>query len=543
MKLLSHYLAICLISLLPFISLFVTPQMPHTHDGPVHLARMAAYYKALTDGQILPRWAADLNYGYGMPLFNFIYHLPYLAGSLFLAMGAGLVTSFKLVLMVSFLLSGIFMLGFCRRVFKNPSHALFVTLFYQFAPFRLVELLVRGSIGEAYTYTFLPAALWGLTMLVERPTWVFFVLTSIATTLLILSHNSISLVFFLVSILFLKALVFPRWKTSLPGVGALLLGVSLATFYWLPAIIERRYTYGDLFMKSIYLSHFPKLFQFFVPNFTNLTSLQTGGVAVQFGPFHTIGLVLGAYLLVKKKKFSQLPRRILVFSIGLTLAALFFMQPLSTSLWANLPLLRQFQFPWRFLSVVAVTSSLASVSYWFVFRTKQLLWTIAALAIGATLVYWRPPLGFDRVDEEYFWDYPLNTTFFGETDLIWSAGPASGYPQQRVEVIEGDATISQLFKGTTLHTFDVEAKGPARFVDRTQYFPGWRVYVDGVKVPIQFQDPNWRGLITVSLPEGRHSVRVMYQKSKTQWISEAISLTSLLTLIGIGLTRRRLPHL
>jgi hypothetical protein len=36
-----------------------------THDGENHLARFAAYKKAISDGHIPPRWAGDLNYGYG----------------------------------------------------------------------------------------------------------------------------------------------------------------------------------------------------------------------------------------------------------------------------------------------------------------------------------------------------------------------------------------------------------------------------------------------------------------------------------------------
>ena len=146
MNSLKHYLLIIAISLLPIVSIFVSPDLPHTHDGPVHLARMAAYYKALADGQILPRWASDLNYGYGMPLFNFIYHLPYLLSSLFIFLKFNLVATFKIVLSISFLISGVSMFAFVKAFWKDTRKALLVALFYQFVPFRLVELWVRGGI-------------------------------------------------------------------------------------------------------------------------------------------------------------------------------------------------------------------------------------------------------------------------------------------------------------------------------------------------------------------------------------------------------------
>ena len=155
----KYYLIVLGLSALPLISIFSTSQFPHVHDGIVHLARMAAYFKALQDFQIPVRWAGDLNFGYGMPLFNFIYHVPYLLSALFIFLGFGLVSTFKIVLSLSFLLSGVFMFAFAKAFFKDDKKALLVTIFYQFAPFRLVELLVRGSYGEVYAYTFFPLVL------------------------------------------------------------------------------------------------------------------------------------------------------------------------------------------------------------------------------------------------------------------------------------------------------------------------------------------------------------------------------------------------
>ena len=192
----KYYLIVLGLSIPPLISIFSTLQFPHVHDGIVHLARMAAYFKALQDFQIPVRWAGDLNYGYGMPLFNFIYHVPYLFSALFIFLGFGLVFTFKIVLSLSFLLSGVFMFAFAKAFF-NPSatsdvasadgdkKALIVTIFYQFAPFRLVELLVRGSYGEVYAYTFFPLVLFGLVKIFQKRETIFVIVTGVATALLI----------------------------------------------------------------------------------------------------------------------------------------------------------------------------------------------------------------------------------------------------------------------------------------------------------------------------------------------------------------------
>src|SRR3989338_9361932 len=119
---------VVVLSLLPFLGVFLTSSVPHTHDGVVHFARMWAYYKALIDGQLPVRWAGDLNYGYGLPLFNFIYQLPYLLSSLFIYIGFGLVSTFKIVLVLSYVLSGIGMFLFGKAFFGDNKRALLMTV-------------------------------------------------------------------------------------------------------------------------------------------------------------------------------------------------------------------------------------------------------------------------------------------------------------------------------------------------------------------------------------------------------------------------------
>lgn len=523
----KHYLLVIAISLLPFVSIFLTSLAPHTHDSPVHFARMAAYYKALTEGQILPRWAGDLNYGYGMPLFNFIYHIPYLVTSVPIALGGGLVLSFKIALLVSFVLSGLFMYMFSLAFFKHEGKALVTTVLYQFAPFHLVDLVVRGDVAEGFALAFFPLVLFAITRSFvqnDRRKNVTFI--GAAATLLILSHNSMSLVFFGISALF--ALWFaPSARKRLEACLGLTLGLLLSAFYWMPALFERKYTYGDLFMKDMYKSHFAPLYQFLLPNFTNHPSLQTGGVSVSFGLIQTAALISTIVLFIPRARYGKHEWLPLLFALVLTGASLFVMQPASAMLWSGIPILRMFQFPWRLLNVT--TFALALLGGISLVRKNTpfvLMIAMSATAIASASVYFRPPLGFDPIDEAYYWNYPLNTTFFGETDIIWSAGPAGAYPEKRFQVIGGEGTIRDEVKKGTLHSFTVRADSPVHVVDRTQYFPGWRVYADGEKIPIEFQDQNWRGLITFRLQPGTHNVRVVWEASKPRQIAEWITVVT-----------------
>jgi hypothetical protein len=523
----KHYILVIAISLLPFVSIFSSNLAPHTHDSPVHYARIAAYYKALSEGQILPRWAGELNYGYGMPLFNFIYHVPYLVAVLPVAVGSGTVFAFKFSLAVSFVLSGIFMYRFALAFFKDTRRAAMATALYQFAPFHLIDLVVRGDMAEGYALAFLPLVLYTLVSGFERKTVyasVFF--TAIATLLLITSHNAISLVFFGIAVLFAVIFAPTNGKRVASGLG-LALGLALAAFYWLPALFERRYTYGDLFMKDMYLSHFAPLLHFFIPNFTDAQALQTGGIAVSLGLVPTVAFFAAIFFLVGKRISNKADRRTIGFGLFLSVAALFVMQPVSKILWEFIPILRMFQFPWRLLNVTTFSLSLIGAAIFVTKKTSpKTVGMIVAVAVFSSLVYFRPPLGMDTIDEKYYWDYPLNTTYFGETDIIWSAGPKDSYPEHRFEVVGGNGTITDPVKRGTKHTFTVHAESDVQVVDKTQYFPGWRVYAGTTKVPVEFQDQNWRGLITFRLPAGTHRVTVAWEDSPIRRVAVIITIAS-----------------
>lgn len=534
MKFIRYYFLIIILSVIPFVGIFLTSLLPHTHDGFVHLARIGAYFKALGDGQFPVRWAGDLNFGYGLPLFNFIYHVPYLIASGFIYLGLGLVSAFKITLVLSFVLSGIFMFGFSLSFFRDLKKAFLVTVFYQFFPFRLVEILTRGSFGEVYTYTFFPLVLWGIVLLFKKINFRNILMAAIGAFLLIFSHNALSLVFFFLSVIFILFFAEKPKKYVYP-LFALFLGLLMASFYWIPAIFEHKYTYGDLFMKDLYLQHFAPIQNFFIPNFFNSLSLQTKGVSVALGLFHLLVFAIGI-IVYFSKNITKLDRKLFIFAVCIFVAGLFVMQPVSKPLWENIALLRQFQFPWRLLAVVGFAMSMMSVFilYLSFFRNKLVYFLLLFLVVISTTYYWNPSLGWDKIDEKYYWNYPLTTAGFGETDLIWSQGPADKYPVQRVEVIDGKGIVGEIAKKSNKLTFKVDNETPIKVVAHIQYFPGWRAYVDGKQTSIQFQYQIYRGEIIFEIPKGKHDIKLLFGESKIRLISDALTIIGFLLLIFLG---------
>ncbi len=196
MKNLGFVLSLILISVLP-LSALIHSGLPITHDGQDHVARIANFYLSLSEGNIVPRWASNLNWGYGHPILMFLYPLPSYFASLFHLLGFSLVDSVKSVFGFSYILSFFFMFLWLRQ-FLGKFPALTGSVIYIYAPYRFVDLYVRGAIGEHVAFIFLPLICYFIlkTYIAKKNQAFYFLGLCLASSGLILSHNAISLVFF-----------------------------------------------------------------------------------------------------------------------------------------------------------------------------------------------------------------------------------------------------------------------------------------------------------------------------------------------------------
>src|ERR687886_406288 len=119
-----------------------------------HDARHSVYFlfefdRVFQDGVWYPRWFPDMTYGYGYPLFNIYGPLAFYVGELFHLLGTYFVTSEKLVFGLAWVLSGLAMYGFVRRVFDSRAAAFVSGLAYVFMPYHLVDVYVRAALAES----------------------------------------------------------------------------------------------------------------------------------------------------------------------------------------------------------------------------------------------------------------------------------------------------------------------------------------------------------------------------------------------------------
>jgi len=525
MKTWKIYILIIFFSCLPLLNLFLSPGMPRTSDGTMHAIRFAAYYKEFISGQLPVRWVSQFHYGYGTALFNFVAPLPYIVSLPLVALGLPLTFILKVSFAFTYILAGIFMYLFALKLFRSPRGAFLVSMMYQFAPFRLVEMNTRGNLGTLYAYALVPLLFYSVIRLQEKKNYQSFILLSFTATLLCLSHTIFGFVFIGLGLLFILFRHKDR-KSVFSVFISILTGIGLASFFIIPALLEQKYTNGYLFTKDLFYDHFPSLYKLIIPNFFNTVSLRVAEVAVQIGLFHLISFLFLFYVILKRKIKSDL-KKIGFFILLTSILTVIFMQPVSKPLWEHVPVIRQFQFPWRFLAVIAFTTSL---SVYFLFSSLKIIqnpkiYILFILLISfSTAYYWKPFQGYVPAQEKQYWEYPLTTNYNSEFNTVWMGGEPDSFPANRIEVVGGKGEITDKKLSSTKHSYTINAQNQVTIADRTYFFPGWKLSVDGKYKEIQFQDHTYQGLITFTVDPGIHTVVVQYRQSGIAQLGNLISI-------------------
>lgn len=522
-----------LISIVPILDLF-KQGLPLTHDGQDHVARIANFYQNLSEGNIIPRWAGNLNWGYGHPILEFLYPLPSYLASIFHFLGFTLVDAIKLIFGMSFVLSGIAMYIFVKELLKDEKAAFFAGLLYIVAPYRFVDLYVRGAIGEHLAFVFPPLVFYFILRLSKHYSWWHLIGMATSLALLNLSHNAISLMFLPLFGLYALFLVLQS-KNKIKLIGQYLLGVllgfCLSAFFWIPAFMEGKYTLRDIVTSGgEYLTSFVAWKNFFIPSWSYGGTLF---LSKQIGIVHWIGVfgsAIATYVLYRNKSKLWIIGLGSLFILGITL---FLMTETSDLIWKSITMLQKFQFPWRFLSLAVFLGALLGGISLSLISNKYKKLALLILVVGLLMVnkdYWHAK-GLLNKKESFYTGIYNGTTDTGESAPIWSVRFMEKRPKTKVEIIEGYGEVKEIRRSFTKREYQVEAESRIRILENTLYFPGWNVLVDGRPEVIEFQDQNHRGLITFNVDKGSHKVNINYEETKIRFLANAVSVVSL---FGVG---------
>lgn len=523
------------------------------HDY-VHVARIAEMSRALLDGQFPVRWSSNFGYGYGMPLFEFYAPLPYFIGALLVRLGLTELIAFRAlyVLVNAATVLGAYLLG---KTLLGRSGGVLTAAAYTLAPYRAVNLFVRGALSESFAMMTLPWILYFVLVTAKSKGhgWIGLTLSLVG---LFLSHNLVTLI----SIPFIGLwiltsgwmLASSNWREYRAGVvrciGAVVLAVGLSSFYLMPAFLEKQFTKVATLITGGYFDyhlHFLYLRQFVIPSWGYGGSEWGAGDGISFflGWGQLIGLLLTLFVALRHRKslltsHTTWTRSLIVLTVGL-LGALAFTTFKTQFVWDAVPLFTYIQFPWRFLSIATLFVALGAAA--FVVALKPLARSIftaviLCLLIGNT-VYFRPERYLDTDSGLYY------------TDASRIRAEMSGIlpdfiPAQTTEFItdvpnDGSLFVCQTlktcsFKVTPLvqrsHEFlaSVELEESEPVTLAIAYFPGWFLEIDGKRVDHSISQ---EGLLQLTVPAGLHTIGGQFGSTPLRQFSDIVSMVALLVLM------------
>lgn len=530
-----------LIPLLILISLFplkelLLPGAYQSHDIIEHAARLASFYESLRQGNPIPRWGGNLNYTYGHPVIMFLYPLTNYLGSLIHFLGFNIINSIKILFGLSYIASGVFMYLWIKRLWGQKA-GFIAAIFYLFAPYRFVDLYVRAALGEHLAFVFIPLACWMLTELIKTQKRKYLVLSSISIALLILSHNAISLMF--MPFIF----IYCFWLRVSPhatryALFAIFLGFALSAFFWLPALLEGKYTLREIVAdKEIFINNYLKPKELFFSKWGyggSSNKEEISGFMVSLSWFQWLVIFISVVLLFIKKNKNKL---FLTFLLTYLFLGIFFTNNLSKPFISVVPLISNFQFPWRLLAIPVFICSILAGYLVFYFRKKLQFWQVfvfCLIVILSTLDYWQIQEKGETYSDDYLLQEYTGTTETGESTPRWAIRFQESYPYDKVQLVYGGLDGHEIDKWNfEEHRYIVNTRENSQIADNTLYFPGWKVWVNEKETPIIYQDINWRGIITYPVPVGEHQVVVKFTRTRIRLLADLISLISLIGLISL----------
>lgn len=509
-----------LIAFLPALfavrALFAPGFLP-THDGEYHLIRFYEFATMLSAGYLFPRWAPNLNSGYGVPLFNFHYPFPNYFGAVYHFLGVSYPDAVKLVLATGYLTAVVCCFVWLSKLFDKKS-ATVGTIVFSFIPYWFVDIYVRGAVGEVLGLMWVMLAFAS----VERG-WK--IVTSVSIGLLIISHN-------IMAFLFLPVLLVYIFYRNRSFIVSFVIGIGLAAYFWIPALFERRYVTG---LNSVnVVDHFPDLAQLLVPvwgtGFSEAGNPR-GEMSFQIGLVSLLVLAVIALMFIPKdKKEDKIKKRMAIGFFSLCLGAFFLLQEGSIGVWQLFPILSNIQYPWRLLSFFL--PSIGFLTAWIISRSRfRLTWVILAFfSIVSVWSYTKPVIYAPRSDSYYLsrLNFTDGTSSLGNSfSTIWSPWKKTR-PRQKIEIIHGDAVANGLTASPVDYAFSVVSSTISRIRVNTLYYPGWTVLVNNKKTPIDYASG---GIIQFDILPGASTVNVFFTETPLRKLADAVSMGSLFILL------------
>ena len=528
----NYLIVVILISFLPLVSLLRFGDY-ESGDFNIHIYRSMAFFDALKDWQIMPSWPKDLNATYGYPLFIFLNPLPYYGISFFHLLGFSFIASTKLFLGISFIISGIGMYLWIQKMIRNSFAAYTSAVFYLFAPYHLVDLHFRATVGETLFFAILPFEFLFLYQVSVKKNSFWIISSAIGYFLLFASHQAMAIfsstMLFLYSFyLFLHQKMF-LFKKILYILLPFLLGIIISGYIWIPHVFLSRYTLVHILSSEVV--SFPKLSELlFSPwRYGFLFQGPKGELSFAIGYIHLFILVLSILMIINKRKIKR--KNDFTFWFTVCLLITFLVTPFSYFIWKSIRIVNVAQFSSRLLLIVNLCIAVIAGCYVLNSKKKNLVFSLLFLVVFSTILNW----GHRRIipqitDETLRQNLPLstaqgeglaymgNSVWWKDTENLW----ISHIPDVHLEVKNENIVAAQIKRTSINHQYITQSDSEITLKENTIYFPGWKVFVNYKRVPITINN----AVMEFKVPRGLSYINIVYQDIGILFFSKVLTFVS-----------------
>jgi uncharacterized membrane protein len=564
----SPLLLLLLLTAFAWVPLLAPGYFLRAHDAGHSLFWLVEFDQAIRDGFLYPRWAPDHALGYGYPLWIFYAPLAFYVAEFFHLLGFGIAAAIKITWGLAFILSGVTMYRFARKLW-GPGPALIAGLLYVYAPYHLVNIYVRAALAEFVAFALFPWVLQSFWELLEEGGRRKLAIAGLSFGLTLLTH-SVTVIFFppvlALMILYWLILRWRRtgqlpWRATLQALGAGLAGIGLAAIFLLPALTEGRYIAQEQWVASAYnfADQFLYLFQLF--------SFDWGFGHALAGPNDGMPLQIGLWLVLLGLAVLPLlwryrPRRkgeLLGFLLA-GIGSMVLLLAVSHPVWEAFSPLALLQFPFRLLTLVALFFSLVAAGVVAALSPReddanasaqtQLTPVLLVLALAIVLASYpftrpehTPVTARDQSPQaviDFEIEYPdmVGRTAFAvapPSDTPKVSAYLADKPLPLARIIQGEGSVRSLHHGAGSEQVQVNAQSPATLQFYTYYYPGWRATIDGQAAEIRADGPY--ALITLDLPAGEHDVGIRLANTPLRTLAAIISILTAILLVVLLVVR------
>lgn len=512
--------------------------------------------KCFGDFQFPCRWVPDAGYKYGYP--QFLYYPPsmYYIGEFFHLAGFQFIDTVKILFILGYIFSTLTMFFFLKT-FLDKWSAFVGSILYAYAPYKAVEVYVRGAMSEFWSLVIFPLIFWSSYQLVKTQKLKYFGLFALSVGFLLTTHNLMSIIFLPIAGIWVISLIMleKKWKVLPKVFLSGLLGIGLAAFFTLPLIFERQFAHVESLVGGYfdYRQHFVDIYQLFFSNYFGFGSSFLGpgdDLSLSTGPIHwlmsAITLIIALVQFKKHKKLS-----ILTFILGfISLGVLFLMHQKSSFIWSKIEILQWLQFPWRFMAdSIFLVSLIPAIGIFFVKHQKLSYILGTTLIISVVMLhgsFFKPREWFNLTDQEKFsgilWQKQLTISIFDYLPIYAKLPPVTQAPDYP-EVMAGKVEFLEYKKGSNLQMGRINVLEDANLRLPLFDFPGMEVKVSNKKIKHNHNDCRNQefclGLISFNVLKGEHIIKAELKNTLIRDIGDILTVLSFVV-VGVILLKERL---